>query len=122
MITEQAIKTKRWFLVESLLNYPEEKLHRLSLDISRGLDDFGVSVSLEGKDQTVHSFAYVVNISELKVGFEISGTRQLFNSENQTETNYVNFSLTAMGLAAVALAVYQGDFSYLFSVNSTNST
>ena len=75
-----------------------------SLDVSLGLDNAGISGSWIDGDIT-NSFAVKANISELKLGAEMSST---IKWDNIAETTYANVSLSGWFIAALYELVSTG--------------
>ena len=81
-------------------------IYILTLNLSLGLDDIGLSGSVKSGN-TSQALGISVNIAQLKVGFEYSST---YYSGNASETNYINCSVSGMGLLAVAGLIFTGQW------------
>ena len=77
-----------------------------TLDLSVGLDDIGISGSITNGN-TTNSFGVILNLSELKVGFEGSTAIQW---DNTTETAYTNASISGWAIAALYILVTTGQY------------
>lgn len=69
----------------------------LSLNISLGLDNIGITGSIKNGD-TTNSFAVTADISQFKIGAEASSTIQW--DENYSASSYTNASITLTGIIA----------------------
>ena len=78
----------------------------LTLNLSLGLDDIGISSSLTNGN-TTNSFGVKLNLSELKVGFEGSTAIQW---DNTTETAYTNASINGWAIVAAVVYVTTGQY------------
>ncbi len=87
-----------------------------TLDLNLALDDIGVSGSWTN-DKTTNCFGLKINLSELKVGFEVSTSIQWDN--NTTDTVYTNASVSGWAIVAAYYFVTTGQYiespSYAYS-------
>lgn len=79
-------------------------ISKVTLDISIGLDNIGISGSIIDGN-TTNSIAIKANISELKVGFEGSTA---IKWDNTTETVYTNVSVSGWAIVAAYVLATTG--------------
>lgn len=77
----------------------------LTLDISLGLDNLGISGSLLNGD-TTSTFSIHADVSQLKVGLEFASTIKW--DENTHSSNYTNCSVTGVGIIAACVFATTG--------------
>ena len=78
-----------------------------TLDISLGLDNFGISGSIKNED-TINAFGIKADISQLKIGFEHSYTVKW--DESTDITSYANASISGWGIAAAYIWTKTGQW------------